>query len=737
MQRRKQLSLLLIAMLVLFPTVVLMPADSALAGTGPILESSHGEEGEEMMEDAVTFLVRIENVSDSADVPMLFAPGVWVLHSEDGPLFTSGEADGGYGLEALAEDGDPSQLLGALTDMEFHAGVFNTPAGDEGPGPLLPGSAYEFEVKATPDTPYLSFATMFVQSNDLFIAPDEMGIALFDMDGMAMDAMMHDVSADLLLWDAGTEANEEPGVGSNQAPRQSGANTGPADEMATVRVVDDGFTYPDVTALVKVTIEPVMMVGDDDMMAGDDDMMEEAVTFLVRIENVSGSADVPTLFAPGVWVLHSEAGPLFTSGEADGGYGLEALAEDGDPSQLLGALTEMELHAGVFNTPAGAGGPGPLLPGSAYEFEVKAAPDTPYLSFATMFVQSNDLFIAPDEMGIALFDMDGMAMDAMMHDVSADLLLWDAGTEANEEPGVGPNQAPRQSAANTGPADEMATVRVVDDGFTYPDVSALVKVTIEPVMMVGDDEMMEEKDDMMAGDAMSGEIMLMEDGPTPYTVVAGDSLGSIAKRAYGNSRYWSLICSENSIANCDLIHVGDELMLPTHADAMSMMGDKMMMDKEDGMMGEKDDMESDEDEMMADKDEMESDEDEMMADKDEMESDEDEMMADKDEMESDKEGMMAGDAMSGEITLMEEGFTPYTVVAGDTLGSIAARAYGDASYWAAICLNNSEVTEDCNLIHIGDELMLPSQTDADLFFDEVNAMGPDPDSDEMEEKSDE
>ena len=482
-----------------------------------------------------------------------------------------------------------------------------------------------------------------------------------------------------------------------------------------------------------------------------EEMMEDAVTFLVRIENVSDSADVPMLFAPGVWVLHSEAGPLFTSGEADGGYGLEALAEDGDPSQLLGALNDMEFHAGVFNTPAGAEGPGPLLPGSAYEFEVKATPDTPYLSFATMFVQSNDLFIAPDEMGIALFDMDGMAMDAMMHDVSADLLLWDAGTEANEEPGVGPNQAPRQSGANTGPADEMATVRVVDDGFTYPDVSALVKVTIEPVMMVGDDEMMEEKDDMMAGDAMSGEITLMEDGPTPYTVVAGDSLGSIAKRAYGNSRYWSLICSENSIANCDLIHVGDELMLPTHADAMSMMGDKMMMDKEDGMMGEKDDMESDEDEMMADKDEMESDEDEMMADKDEMESDEDEMMADKDEMESDedemmadkdemesdKEGMMAGDAMSGEITLMEEGFTPYTVVAGDTLGSIAARAYGDASYWAAICLNNSEVTEDCNLIHIGDELMLPSQTDADLFFDEVNAMGPDPDSDEMEEKSDE
>ena len=466
----------------------------------------------------------------------------------------------------------------------------------------------------------------------------------------------------------------------------------------------------------------------------DEEMMEGAVTFLVRIENVSGDSDLPTPFAPGVWVLHSEAGPLFTTGEAARGYGLEALAEDGNPANLLDALKGMDLHAGVFNTPAGADGPGPLLPGGAYEFEVKATPDTPYLSFATMFVQSNDLFVGPDEAGIALFDMDGMAMD-MMHDVTADLLLWDAGTEENEEPGAGPNQAPRQSAANTGPADGMATVHVVDDGYTYPDVSALVKVTIEPVMMMDDgmdkemgdkDDMMSDKDDMTAGDAMMGEIMLMEDGDTPYTVVAGDTLGSISRRAYGNSKYWSVICSANSLEDCNLIHVGDELMLPTHANAMS------MMDEKDGMMGEKDDM-------MADKDDMESDKDDAMADKDDMESDKDEMMADKDDMKSDKEDMMAdkGAMMMDKIELMEDGLTPYTVVAGDTLGSIAARAYGHSRYWGAICVNNSEVTEDCDLIHVGDELSLPSQTDADLFFDEMDAMGPDPDSDEMEKKSDE
>jgi nucleoid-associated protein YgaU len=358
---------------------------------------------------------------------------------------------------------------------------------------------------------------------------------------------------------------------------------------------------------------------------------------------------------------------------------------------------------------------------------VKATPDTPYLSFATMLVQSNDLFVGPDETGIALFDMDGMAMDMMMHDVTADLLLWDAGTEANEEPGSGPNQAPRQSGANTGPADGMATVHVVDDDFTYPEVTALLKVTIDVVMMADDDKMMDEKDemmsdkddmdsdkeDMMAGDAMMDSITLMEDGPTPYTVVSGDTLGSIAKRAYGESKYWSIICSANSLENCNRISVGDELMLPTHTEAMSMMEDKMMMDEKESMMGEKDEMESDKDEMMSDKDEMESDKDEMMADKD--------------------DGMMADDAMMDSIELMEDGPTPYTVAAGDTLGSIAQRAYGDSSYWPAICLNNSDVTEDCNSIQIGDEFMLPTQADAELFMEEVNSMG----SDEMEDKSEE
>ena len=452
---------------------------------------------------------------------------------------------------------------------------------------------------------------------------------------------------------------------------------------------------------------------------GDDsDDMGKAVTFLVRIENISGDSDLPTPFAPGVWVLHSEAGPLFIEGDADKGNGLEALAEDGNPAGLAEALNGMDLHAGIFNTPAGADGPGPLLPGEAYEFEVKATADTPYLSFATMFVQSNDLFIGPGEAGIALFDMDGMAMMGM-HDVTAELDLWDAGTEANEEPGVGVDQAPRQSGPNTGLPEIEGTVRVVDDPYTYPDVSALVKVTIEEVMMMdeGMDKEMDEKDEMMSDDdkmadddsmmsdkdgMMAAEITLMEEGDTPYTVTAGDTLGSISRRAYGASKYWSVICSANELADCNLIHIGDELMLPSAGDAMSMMEDKMMMGEKDSMMSD--------DDKMAEKD--------------------DSMMSDDDKM-AEKDDMMAGDAMMEAITLMDDGSTPYTVVSGDTLGSIAKRAYGSSKYYSAICSANE--LEDCNLIHVDDELMLPTQAEAEEMMD---SMMMEDSMDAMEKKDD-
>ena len=163
------------------------------------------------------------------------APVVWAVHDDTmgvGIFFTSGEADRGDGLEALAEDGIPSVLLASLGDGNH--GAQAVPDGADGPGPAFPGDSYSFSFTASPGQ-YLSFATMFVQSNDLFFGPDEAGIPLFDGMGYPIEG---DVTGRVDLWDAGTEVNQEPGIGADQAPRQAGPNTG-ADEMGVVRLVAD------------------------------------------------------------------------------------------------------------------------------------------------------------------------------------------------------------------------------------------------------------------------------------------------------------------------------------------------------------------------------------------------------------------------------------------------------------------------------------------------------------------
>ena len=394
------------------------------------------------------------------------------------------------------------------------SGVFNTPEGATDPAPIFPGESYAVTFDAPPGA-RLSFATMMVQSNDFFYAPAEEGIALFDDSGNPVSG---DVTDQIMLWDAGTEADQEPGVGADQAPRQSGANTGAPDSDNTVRLAADTFgNLPAVNAVIKATLTAnsttnftlrITNVSDGSTLstsAGSVAVPMAPGVYVVHsapsplftagspaqngLEGIAEDGDPSTmaaylsdntgitdLLAPGVYVVHTNPDPLFTSGSADRGEGLENLAEDGDPSALAAAVqTAAGVKAsGIFNTPVGAAAPGPLTPGNSYSFSVEAE-EGDYLSFATMYVQSNDLFYAPDGKGIALFE----GGSAVSGDVTAQIMLWDAGTEVNEKPGFGISQAPRQSGANSG-AEENGTVRPVDDGFTYPAVNQVIRVTIEP-----------------------------------------------------------------------------------------------------------------------------------------------------------------------------------------------------------------------------------------------------------------
>ncbi len=221
-------------------------------------------QAQEMMKGQMTkFTVRIENISspdgmkasDGTKWPFAMSPGLCIVHTNNAPVFSANKKDRGKGLEAQAEDGNPATLAKSLDGAKGVKSVvvFNTPVGQKSPGPIGPGAAYECSIEAAAGSK-LTITSMFGQSNDLFYAPNEGGIALFK-DGKPISG---NVASQIILWDAGTEVNEEPGIGPNQAPRQKAPNTGKDENgvVKNIKDVKDGFTYPKTASVMKVTITP-------------------------------------------------------------------------------------------------------------------------------------------------------------------------------------------------------------------------------------------------------------------------------------------------------------------------------------------------------------------------------------------------------------------------------------------------------------------------------------------------
>lgn len=430
---------------------------------------------------------------------------------------TTGSATGGESSSSTGAAG-PTTFDVVIENISepsavFGAGAFTTPEGADAPGPAFPGDRYVVEFGAAPGH-YLSFGTMFVQSNDFFIAPAPEGIPLFDDSGTPLTG---DITDMLELWDAGTEEDEEPGVGENQAPRQSGPDMGPEDDNTAIRLASaENDSLPAMSALVDAslsyngegvftltienasTMNTLMHTGGSSAVplspgayvvhTAEATFFEDGGTATAGMQAMAEDGDGPALaaefealvglsvpFAPGVFVAHADGMPLFTTGENDRGEGLEGLAEDGDVAALGEALAADYPNSGVFNTPDGADEPGPLMPGGSYSFQVMAEAGD-HLSFATMFVHSNDLFYAPADMGIPLFGEDGAPISG---DITEHVSLWDAGTEDNQWPGAGPDQPPRQAGPNTG-GGRSAAIDIVADGFTYPPTDAVIRVTITP-----------------------------------------------------------------------------------------------------------------------------------------------------------------------------------------------------------------------------------------------------------------
>jgi hypothetical protein len=227
-------------------------------------------------------------------------------------------------------------------DPYFQSGIFNTPDGAASPGPVLPGSgdSYSFTVEAGSaylpgETPRINFLTMLVASNDLFIAPDENGIPLYDANGIALSG---DITEQFYLWDAGTEVNRAPGSMDQPGPGNDPAGSG-TDENGLVAQLggsgaaipvmistDNGietFMYPPIDELVRITVD------------------NSGTAFTFTIENLSGSTDVPSPLSPGGYVVHIADQVLFAEGEAERGNGIEEIAEDGITDNFTSHVEEL------------------------------------------------------------------------------------------------------------------------------------------------------------------------------------------------------------------------------------------------------------------------------------------------------------------------------------------------------------------------------------------------------------
>ncbi|WP_114789044.1 spondin domain-containing protein [Niabella yanshanensis] len=377
---------------------------------------------------------------------------------------------------------------------------------NNGASPLIvPGESVSFQFSAAKGQA-LTFATMYGWSNDLFFAPANPGIELYQDNGTPIEG---EVSSQIRLWDNGTRINQMPGASVSHPGTASGAQN-----VTEVNGTDaQGNSYASAASLMKVSLH-----------------YEGNSTFTVTITNTSGSTSNPTPFSPGVWAISYIAGgnllypnplyeagkptangltniaemgdnsvlstyltgqtgiftplspvlvvvysgsenPIYKTGQMDQGKGLKELAQKGDASGLAAYLKTVQAVKEVYILPAAS--TTVLLPkvggqaGSSVSQSVNVTQGD-RIAIATMYGFSNDWFFASKDNGV----------DAMQKgDVSSSIGLFDNGTAINQFPGAGITQF---NLSGT-PLEENKDIEAVPNPnafTTLPAISQIIKVTL-------------------------------------------------------------------------------------------------------------------------------------------------------------------------------------------------------------------------------------------------------------------
>jgi hypothetical protein len=347
---------------------------------------------------------------------------------------------------------------------------------------------------------------MYGWSNDLFFAPANPGIAVYDGQGMPIEG---DVSAQVKLWDNGTRINQAPGANVNHP------GTADVKNITEVKGTDaQGNAYLAASLLVKATLK-----------------YNGNSTFTLTLQNISGGTANETPLSPGVWAISyivggsllspnplykdgqptangltsiAEAGnnaplstyvqsitgiftplspvlvviyngidnPIYKEGEKDRGMGLTPLAQKGNADTLAANLLDKPGIKAVYVLPAAV--TKVLLPmrgdmaGSQVSQEISVGKGD-RLAIATMYGFSNDWFFASM----------GNGVDATMTgDISTTIGLYDDGSAVNQFPGAGITQF---NLAGTPLAESKPIAAVPNPNAftTLPAIKNIIKVTVQ------------------------------------------------------------------------------------------------------------------------------------------------------------------------------------------------------------------------------------------------------------------
>jgi hypothetical protein len=423
-----------------------------------------------------------------------------------------GSAEGAREFQLKIENIAPWTLL--------KVGAQSTLAGTMVTGWAPTGYAYEARFTAGPGH-NLTFATSLIESNDWFFAPDAAGIPLYVNGQQNVGDITHLVR----LWDAGTEINQALGTGNATCGVQTMRDFGAPDPDSRVRKVTEttvgGYPVPAINSMIKVTLakgtQPDAFVLRIENVSTATTLQTAVDTRSIRISPVAwsvsrnpdafftegngarpnglaalaeqGIADtmsnavrldrgVATALGRGVFVVHTEQGPLFNLETSDYGLGMEALAEDADNAALLANLKSTGRDStvvGAFDTPVGGTSSSAAAPGQSFELTFKASKGDK-LAIAAAFVASNDWFFGSTPDGIPLF----LGDIPRWEDVTSDFYLWDLGTETDEELDVGLNVGSQQVMPNSGRVDRLTNARqVTADKYATP-VNQHIRVTLTP-----------------------------------------------------------------------------------------------------------------------------------------------------------------------------------------------------------------------------------------------------------------